>query len=365
MKRVAFFLGLSAVVAACSLGEKETSKAKPRSGNEVRCRQAHPKWPARDRPAFFPASRAGLWVPRELCVYVVHPGDEDARPFWRGRPGESVRGIAWAPDGESVAITTESPNAGWQVVLVGRDGAVLRRLAAMGAAFLHDGRLAVSRQDGIDLLVDSRARHLASREDLERIAGFRARRLLLLGHDPWGYTRGNGRGRLALTLWSEGSHWKSVVLVVDADGKVRRATPAYRAEGIEGVVSGWAWSPDGRELFVMAEVPGPAARRRAGAHDHCLDIWSAGNRRRASANPSWPGRTTPTSRGSPGRSTGIERSWTPALSSPPTERSSATQPIPSIRPGSRLSGNLDLFALRESRIESSPVPVAWRASGDR
>jgi hypothetical protein len=171
------------------------------------------------------------------------------------------------------------------VVLLRRDGAVLRRLAATGAAFLRDGRLAVSRRDGIDLLVDSRARRLASREELERVAGFRARLPLSLSHDTSGYARGYGRDRLALTLWSRGrgwrsGPWKSVVLVVSARGNVTRASPAYRARGIEGVVSGWAWSPGGRELFVMAEVPGPPARRRRASHDHCLDIWTADRGRR-------------------------------------------------------------------------------------
>jgi hypothetical protein len=191
-----------------------------------------------------------------------------------------VRGVAWAPDGQSVAITTKRHS--WHVVLLRRDGAVLRRLAATGAAFFRDGRLAVSRQDSIDLLADSRARRLVSYEELERVAGFRARRPVLLSHDPVGFTRGHGRDRLALTLWSgDGTWntvWKSVVLVVSARGKVTRASPAYRTKGIEGVVYGWTWSPDGRELFVMAEVPVPPVRHRD--HDHCLDIWSADRGRR-------------------------------------------------------------------------------------
>ena len=100
-------------------------------------------------------------------------------------------------------------------------------------------------------------------------------------HDPWGFERGFGRGELALTLWSRVG-WKSVVVVVSAGGTVRPASPAYRTKGIEGVVSGWAWSTDGRKLFVMAEVAGPPARRRRGQHDNCVDIWSeARGRRRA------------------------------------------------------------------------------------
>jgi hypothetical protein len=63
-------------------------------------------------------------------------------------------------------------------------------------------------------------------------------------------------------------------------GKVTPASPAYRTKGNEGVVYGWAWSPDGRELFVTAEVAGPPARRQRGEHDHCLDIWSADRGRR-------------------------------------------------------------------------------------
>lgn len=269
-------LAVGVVLTACRGGGGEPSA--------TGCRRVYPKWPSPARPAFFPPSRAGVWLHGERCVYLVFPGDEEARPLWGGRPGESVRGVAWAPDGKSIAITAESPREGWHVVLVRRDGAVLRRLTATGAAFLRDGRLAVSRRDRIDLFVDSRARLLASREELERVAGFRARRPVFLSHDPWGFTRGHGRGRLALTLWSgDGTWktvWKSVVLVVSAGGKVTRASPAYRTKGNEGVVYGWAWSPDGQELFVMAEVPGPPARRERGRHDHCLDIWSADRGRR-------------------------------------------------------------------------------------
>jgi hypothetical protein len=292
-------LAVGAALTACSGGGESTPEAKPRSvpetgdqlleGTETSAKAGCPrvdlKWPSRARPAFFPPSRAGLWLPAERCVYLVFSGDEEARPFWGGRPRERVRGIAWAPDGRSVAITTESPRKGWprhswHVVLLSRDGTVMGRLAATGAAFFRDGRLAVSRDDGIDLLVDSRARRLASREELERVAGFRARRPLLLSHDTSGYARGYGGDRVALTLWSGGGAWKSAVLVVSATGKVTRASPAYRARGIEAVVSGWAWSPDGRELFVMAEVPGPPARRQRASHDHCLDIWSGGRGRR-------------------------------------------------------------------------------------
>ena len=97
---------------------------------------------------------------------------------------------------------------------------------------------------------------------------------------PWGFTRGHGREAVALTLWSAGRSWKSVVLVVSAAGRVVRASPAYRAGGGEGVVSGWASSPDGRELFVTVEVAGPSERIRHGQHAHCPDIWSAGSGRR-------------------------------------------------------------------------------------
>jgi hypothetical protein len=288
-------LAVGAVLTACSgSGGKTTSEAAPGSVQEAGdqrsegtaaqpstsdCPRADPKWPSRASPGFFPPSRAGLWVPAQgRCVYLVFPGDDKARPFWGGRPGEGVRGVAWAPDGQSVAITTKRHS--WHVVVLRRDGAVLRRMAATGAAFFGDGRLVVSRQDGIDLLVDSRARRLASYEKLERVAGFRARRPLFLSNDPWGFTHGSGRDGLALTLWGGGGAWKSVVLIVSARGKVTRASPAYRTKGNEGVVYGWAWSPDGRELFVMAELPGPPARRQHGDHDHCLDVWSADRGRR-------------------------------------------------------------------------------------
>ena len=241
-----------------------------------RCLGARPAWevPRRLRQ-FFPASRAALWVRKERCVYLLAE-NEEARPFWGGDQGETVVGVAWAPDRESVALTTRSLPNGWRVILLRRDGAVLRRLRATGATFLSDGRLAVSRPDGLYLLAGSSARPLASREELERAAGFRARRPLLLSPDPRGFARGYGRNWLALTLWSRGGSWKSIVLAISIDGEARRATPAYRAGGGEGVVSGWAWSPDGQQLFVMAEVPGPPERSKRGRHDHCLDVWSSG-----------------------------------------------------------------------------------------
>jgi hypothetical protein len=201
-----------------------------------------------------------------------------------------VRGLSWAPGGTAFAVATSTS---WSiapdladparsgVVLLGRDGSLLRRLrATTGAVFLRDGRLAVSRAGGIYLLTGSRSRRLASRQQLERVAGFRARRAFSVSHDPWGFTRGRGRGAVAITLWSAGSSWKSVVLVVSAAGRVVRASRAYRAGGGEGVVSGWAWSPDGRDLFVTAEVAGPPERSRRGNHDHCLDVWSADDGRR-------------------------------------------------------------------------------------
>jgi hypothetical protein len=276
---LALLLAVGAALTACSGGGGKTeSEAAQASTSD--CPRADPKWPSRAPPGFFPPSLAGLWVPAQgRCVYLVFPGDDKARPFWGGRPGETVRGVAWAPDGKSVAITTKRRS--WHVVVLRRDGALLRRMAATGAAFFVDGRLAVSRQDNIDLVVDSNIRRLVSREELERVAGFRARGPLLLSHDPWGFTRGQGRDRIALTLWGGGGAWKSAVLIVSASGKITRASPAYRTKGNEGVVYGWAWSPEGQELYVMAEVPGPPSRRQRGDHDHCLDVWSAdGGRRR-------------------------------------------------------------------------------------
>ena len=290
-------LGLSAtavVLTACSGGDEVTSQAKPTAPEtrktpaeaataadgrqlpgcpSVRLAWGHPLPP----PEFFPPSLAGLWQRLDRCVYLVFPTREEARPLARTPAGERVRGFSWAPGGRAFALAMGS-----RVVLLGRDGSLLRRLRATGAVFLRDGSLAISRPGGVYLLTGSRSRRLASRQELERVAGFRARRTVSVSHDPRGFTRGHGRGAVAITLWSAGRSWKSVVLVVSADGRVVRASPAYRAGGGEGVVSGWAWSPDGRELFVAAEVAGPPARRRRGRHDHCLDIWSAeGGRRRA------------------------------------------------------------------------------------
>ena len=227
-------------------------------------------------PKFFPPSLAGLYVREDGCVYLLFPRKEEVRPLWRTPDGE-VRGLSWAADGTTFALTTAS-----HVFLVGRDGSVLRQLGGTGAAFLRDGRLAVSRADGIYLLTGSRSRRLASRQELQRVAGFRAHRTFSVSHDPRGFTRGHGRGAVALTLWSAGRSWRSVVLVVSAAGRVVRASPAYRAGGGEGAVYGWTWSVDGREIFVAAEVPGPPERRRRGEHDHCVDVWSAeGGVRRA------------------------------------------------------------------------------------
>jgi hypothetical protein len=107
---------------------------------------------------------------------------------------------------------------------------------------------------------------------LERVAGFRLRSAIVVSPDPWGYGHGYGRRKIAITLWSRiGS--KSAVLVISAAGGVTRASPAYRAGGGEGAVSGWSWSPDGRKLFVLAEVV-PPKWRGPGDHDHCLDIWN-------------------------------------------------------------------------------------------
>lgn len=242
------------------------------------CPRVQLAWGRRVPPAYFAPSLAGLWLRQDRCVYLVLPTREEARPLWRAPAGERVRGLSWAPDGKTFALATGS-----RVILLGRDGSLLRQVRATGAAFLRDGRLAVSRTDGIYLLAGSRSRRLASRQELERVAGFRARRTFSVSHDPWGFTRGHGRGAVAITLWSAGRSWKSVALVVSAAGRVVPASPAYRAGGGEGVVSGWAWSPDGRELFVAAEVAGPPERRRRGRHDHCLDVWSqeGGRRRRA------------------------------------------------------------------------------------
>lgn len=289
-------LGLSAtavLLGACSGGEDVTSQvgttavetrvtaAEAAAGTEgqqaLGCPRVQLAWGRLPPPEFFPPSLAGLWARQDGCVYLVFATREETRPLWREPAGERVLGLSWALGGTAFALTTGSRG-----VVLGRDGSLLRRFRATGAAFLRDGRLAVSRTDGIHLLTGSRSRRLASRQELERVAGFRARRTLSVSHDPRGFTRGHGRGAVAITLWSAGRSWKSVVLVVSADGRVVRASPAYRAGGGEGVVSGWAWSPDGRELFITAEVVGPPERRRRGRHDHCLDVWSQeGGRRRA------------------------------------------------------------------------------------
>jgi hypothetical protein len=277
--RVALSLGLwttAVLVAACSGGDNAATTAGARQA--LGCPRGRLVWRRPlPPPHFFPASLAGLRVRQERCVYLVFPRRGEVRPLWRTRAGERVRGLSWAPDGKAFVLTTGS-----RVYLLGRDGSLLRRFRATGAAFLHDGRLALSRLAGIYLFTGSRWRRLASRQELERVAGFRARRAFSTSNDAQGFTRGDGRGAVAITLWSAGRSWKSVVLVVSAAGRVSRASPAYRAGGGEGAVYGWAWSPGGQELLVTAEVAGSPARRRRGEHDHCVDVWSAaGGLRRA------------------------------------------------------------------------------------
>jgi hypothetical protein len=291
-QRLALALSSTAMLlAACSGGDAPRSpetrnapvEATPAAGRRAPgCPSVRLTWGRHLPPrAFFPSALAGLWLRRDRCVYLVFATGKEARPLWRAPAGERVSGLSWGPGGKAFALATGS-----RVVVLGRDGSLLRRLRATGAVFLRDGRLAVSRPNGIYLLTGSRSRRLASLQELERVAGFRARPDFSVSHDPCGFTRGHGRGAVAITLWSAGrswkSVWKSVVLVVSAAGRVVRASPAYRAGEGDGVVSGWAWSPDGRELFVAAEVAGPPERRRRGNHDHCLDVWSTeGGRRRA------------------------------------------------------------------------------------
>jgi hypothetical protein len=252
----------AALVAACGEAGGDATEAPSIGG----CSRVHLKWHPGD---LLSRARRGLLLRGDRCVYLVRL--RETRLVWRGRPGDSVRGLAWAPHAESFAVTTKRRRSGWRVVIVRRDGTILRRFPATGAAFLHDGRLVYSRRDAIYL---SGGRRLASPADLERVAGFRFRGAIEVGDDPRGFQHGNGRKEAALTLWSR-TGWKSVVLAVSTTGRVRRASPAFRAGGGEGVVSGWTWSPDGRKLFVTSEVV-PPGWRGPGDHDHCLDSWSAG-----------------------------------------------------------------------------------------
>lgn len=213
---------------------------------------------------FFPSSRAGLWLRNERRVYLGRPGGEKARLFWSAGSGQVVRGLAWSPDGQKVEIATKSRREGRRVVVLGRNGSPVRQLRATGGAFFRDGGLAVSRRDEIYLPGESR--RLASRAELERVAGFRVRGAIAVSPDPLGYERGYGRNWIALTVWGVGS--KSAVLVVSVAGKVRRASPAYRAGGGEGVILGWTRSPDGRELFSISEFV-PPNWHGPGDHDHC------------------------------------------------------------------------------------------------
>jgi hypothetical protein len=277
-------LALVAAVAALSAGCSEDTRSLRASPSG--CPAVHPMRPSsRALSAFFPL-RPALLLRGRRCVYLVSRSRAATRLLWAGRTSESVRGLGWSPDGESIAITTKSGHHGWRVVILRRDGAVQRRLRATGISYLRDGRVVISRRDGIYL--QPGFRRLAPRAQLQLVAGFRLRMAVAVSPDPFGYGRGYGRKGVALTLWGGPSASKSAALVVSADGRVTRASPAYHAGGGEGSVLGWTWSSNGRKLFVTAEIV-PPNWQGPGDHDHCVYLWSAEHgRRRAFCGSTFP-----------------------------------------------------------------------------
>lgn len=277
-------VALVAVAAALSAGCSEGKASSPARASG--CSAVRPMRPAsRALSAFFP-SRSALLLRGRRCVFLVGRSRTATRLLWAGRRSESVRGLGWSPDGQSIAITMKSSHDGWRVVILRPDGAVQRRLRATGIAYFRDGHAVISRRDGIYL--QPGFRRLATRAELQPVAGFRLRTAVAVSPDPFGYGRGYGRKSVALTLWGGPSASKSTVLVVSADGRVTRASPAYRAGGGEGSVLGWTWSPNGRDLYVTAELV-PRGWHGPGDHDHCVEVWSAERgRRRAFCGSSFP-----------------------------------------------------------------------------
>src|ERR687887_559975 len=245
MRAVALVAVAVALSAGCSEGK--TSSTARASG----CSAVRPMRPAsRALSAFFP-SRSALLLRGRRCVFLVGRSRTATRLLWAGRRSESVRGLGWSPDGQSIAITMKSSHDGWRVVILRPDGAVQRRLRATGIAYFRDGHAVISRRDGIYL--QPGFRRLATRAELQPVAGFRLRTAVAVSPDPFGYGRGYGCKSVALTLWGGPSASKSTVLVVSADGRV------------------------------------PRARHGPGEHDHCVEVWSAERgRRRAFCGSSFP-----------------------------------------------------------------------------
>src|SRR6266511_3734999 len=113
LRALAAFAALGMLLAACN-GKRDTTQAESSGSAAAQpspagCPRVHPaRARSRPLPGFVPPSRAGLWLPNDRCVYLVFAGGQAASPLWRSRPGEHVRGLSWAPDGESFAVTTEA-----------------------------------------------------------------------------------------------------------------------------------------------------------------------------------------------------------------------------------------------------------------
>jgi hypothetical protein len=282
---------LALVVAACSregapsaetesprssteIGAAETGGSGPRGDKSLvrrdvsACPPVEPTWSRSDFPRrFFPRTLVGLWVPDEQsdCVYLLPPRSNVLTPIWRSKPRERLRGVLWAPDGKSFALALNDAAHSTWVYLVRRDGTLLRRLSARSAAFLRNGRLLVTRQDGIYLASGIRLEQLATRAELRRTAGFPSASALSF--------RGGGYGQNQVALlWANTKIQRSILLVVSASGAILRASPTFGAESERGYsLGGWIWSPDGRRLFAMPDAPTPPGFDQG--HDHCLDVW--------------------------------------------------------------------------------------------
>lgn len=216
---------------------------------------------------FFPLEREGLWLatPRSRCVYLYEAGSPTARPVWRVEEGQRARHVQWSPAGTEFVVVSTGISGGRVEVIDRRTLTVRSAHPGTAAAYLLDGRLAVLAGDRLVLASAGQRHALASTASLAQVAGFPGRPLI-------GRGSGYGRGHVAV-VWL-GRDRQQVMLVVASSGSVARASPVYGHDAPKGwLIGGLGWSPDGRALYQMPDVPPPQGSPRD--HEHCLDRWTA------------------------------------------------------------------------------------------
>src|SRR2546423_13335619 len=89
-----FGVVFAALLPSCSGG------GRPAPASARGCPPVHPKRPSSGAlSADFPLKRAALWLGEGPCVGLAGRTVAETRLLWRGRKAESVRGLAWSPDG--------------------------------------------------------------------------------------------------------------------------------------------------------------------------------------------------------------------------------------------------------------------------